>query len=63
MNRDSIPAEIGRRMLAAGIAHEVHRATGRLPARRTCGRAAASFASWAIVVVLVAVILAAAATH
>lgn len=60
MNRDSIPAELGSRMLAAGIAHEVHRATGRLPARRTSGRALACLASWGLVVAIVSAILAAA---
>lgn len=60
MNRDSIPAELGTRMLAAGVAYEIQRATGRLPARRTRGRALACLASWGLVVAILAAILAAA---
>lgn len=58
MNRNSIPAELGTRMLAAGVAHEIHRATGYLPAPRTNWGWVASAAAWAGLAVFVAIALA-----
>lgn len=46
----TVPAKLGSRMLAAGVAYEIERATGHLPApRRPFQALLAGLAAWALV--------------
>lgn len=53
----ALPPELGARMLAQGIAHEIERCSGKLPARRGLRPLLVHIAGWGAVAMIAALAL------